>query len=392
MKIPSTQELTEQHLAYLEGSIAQTSPLHDKAFLRVLAVLLGMAHTGIYKFAADRVLQNLVLTASGDDLDRLGADPLVGGGVIRKLAAVPVLIVSLDAQDGITVPVTASFVGDLNGVRYTMNGSAVAADDEAVFSVTAEEAGVAGNLQPADTLSIVSAVPGASVRARVISADVVGADDEKDDAYRLRILAEMRRTKGGGNPSDYKSWAEAVPGVARAFPYAGKPTGTDYPGDRTVYIEADTSLDPDGIPVESLLDAVREALNTDPATGLGRPALGLVDTTLYVEPVVRTSFNVEITNLQAPDGTEAAVRANISSALALFFPMFAPYVEGVDLPHDRNDRITTPALSTALQDVLLTAGASAASVTFSVDGDPYNAYQLSAGELCKLGVISYVIA
>lgn len=388
MKIPSTQELSDQHLMTLEGAIAQTSPLNNKAFLRVLSVVLALGHTGLYKLAIERSMQNLALTATGDDLDLIGGEI----GVYRKPAESATVSVSINATDGVTVPITASFIGDVNGQRYSVDGSAVAAAGVALLDVTAEAAGVLGNLQISDTLAIVSPVAGVGTSAAVIGVVNVGAEQETDDDYRIRILFALRSTKGGGNATDYKTWAEGVAGVVRAFPYSGKPAGSvdpSYPGDRTVYVQAVTSIDPDGIPSAGLLDEVRAALNTDPDTGKGRPGLGLVDATLSVEPIRRTAVNVTITNLTTPAGTEADVRSEISAALALYFPLFAPYMDGVDLPQDRADRITTPALSTALQEVFDATGSSAASVAFSVGGVDYSAYQLSAGELSKLGAVIY---
>lgn len=387
MKLPTTQELADQHLVSLEGAIAQTSPLNNKAFLRVLSVLLALAHTGIYKLAIERSMQNLALTASGDDLVLIGSEV----GVFPKAAEYAGLTVTIPATTGVTIPATASFTGDLNGVLYTVNASAVAVAGVATLSLTASVIGVAGNLQVTDTLTIVSPLPGVSAAALVTAIDNVGAEDEGVEDYRTRVLFKLRATMGGGNSTDYKTWGEAVAGVVRIFPYAGKPPGggTSYPGDRTVYVQADTSIDPDGVPESGLLAEVRAALNADPDTGKSRPGLGLVDSTLYVEPVVRTPFNVTITNLVTPAGAEADVRAEISAALALYFPLFAPFVDGVDALQDRNDRVTTPALSTALQEVFDATGSSAAGVAFSVAGTPYSAYQLAAGELAKCGTVTY---
>lgn len=389
MRTPSTQELAEQHLSGLEGAVSQRSPLNNKAFLRVLSVVLALAHRGVYKVGEERSKQNLALTATGTDLDLIGEE----NGVPRKGAEAAAVTVTIPAADDITVPITATFIAALNGQLYTVNGPAVGVLGSATVSLTCTTLGAVGNLQPGDTLNIVSPLPGVGAIATVDTVDNVGAEEEEDDEYRLRVLFAIRATKGGGNANDYKTWAEGVAGVVRAFPYAGKPAGggTSYPGDRTVYVEADTSIDPDGVPTVGLLDEVRAAVNYDPVTGLGRPALGLIDDTLYIEPITRTAFNVTITNLVAPGTTEADVRNKISQALTLYFPLFAPYVDGVDLTQDRNDRVTTPALSTALQEVLDSTGSSAASIAFDVAAVNYTSYQLSAGQLAKLGVITYAV-
>ena len=75
LNLPTTQESKDTNLAYLDGLGAQSSPLADKAFLRVLAAMeaLGVA-TPLFKFAAERARQNLWITATGGDLDLLGAE------------------------------------------------------------------------------------------------------------------------------------------------------------------------------------------------------------------------------------------------------------------------------------------------------------------------------
>lgn len=389
MRIPSTQELADQHLATLEGAVSQRSPLNNKAFLRVLAALLAMAHTGLYKMGAERSRQTLALTATGTDLDLVGVEV----GVFRKAAEAAALTVTIPSVDGVIIPITTAFIGTLNGQSYSVTGSAVAVLGSATLQVTCGEVGTIGNLQIGDTLSIVSPLPGVGTIATVDSVDNVGAEEEDDEEYRVRVLFALRSTRGGGNATDYKTWAEEVAGVVRAFPHAGKPpgAGTSYPGDRTLYIEADTSIDPDGVPSAGLLDEVRAAVNYDPVTGASRPGLGLVDDTLYIKPITRTAVAITVNNLVAPPGTEADVRTRIEAALASFFLLYAPYVDGVDLTTDRNDRITTPAISTVLQEVLDATGSSAASVTFSIAATPYTSYQLSAGQLVKRGTVTYAV-
>jgi hypothetical protein len=386
LKVPTTKELSGLNLAQLEGKLGQSAPLADRAFLRVLAAMKALADTGLYKFGIERAKQNLALTATGADLDLLGNE----FSTPRKLAEFAVLSAEIVAITGTLIPATASFIGDANGVRYFLDASALAVAGVASLSMTAEVSGAAGNLQPGDSLIIVSPVAGAAVSALVTTVTTTGAEEETDSAFRPRVLFAERAVTGGSNATDHKIWAEEVAGVLRAFPFAGKPSGTSYPGDRTVYIEADPTLDPDGIAPAGLLLSVREALNIDPATGLSRPALGLVDATLYVESITRTAIDVEITNLVTPAGTDVTVKAEISAVLDSYFAGLATYVEGVDLVQERNDRITTLTLGDVVQAVLATRGASAGEIAFTIAAAPFNSYQLSAGELAKTGAVSYV--
>ena len=96
-------------------------------------------------------------------------------------------------------------------------------------------------------------------------------DRETDDAYRRRILDEIRTVGGGGNSADYRRWGEEVDGVARVFPYSGKPVdgseGTSEVGDRTVYVEATEEYAANRWADAALLSDVRDAITTGPDTG-----------------------------------------------------------------------------------------------------------------------------
>ena len=391
LTIPTTQESTDNNIARLESALGQTAPSNDKSFLRVLAVVEALIATGLYKFGAERIKQCLALTATGDGLDVIGNEY----NTPRKLSASTVLTATLPALTGTLIPATAGFIGAANGLRYYLDAAAEAVSGTVTLSMTAETPGVVGNLDIGATLTIVSGVAGAEQTATVTEITTTGADAETDTAYRPRVLFAMRATTGGSNATDHKIWAEGVAGVVRAYPFSGKPVGSvdpSYPGDRTVYVECDASIDPDGVAPTSLLDDVRAALNTDPDTGISRPTLGLTDASLYVEPINRTAVDVQITNLVAPTGMDAAVKSLVESAVALYFQTLRTYVEGVDLVQERNDQITSLTLSQVIQEVLTANGASAEQVNFSVGGTDYDIYQLAAGELTKTGTITYVTA
>lgn len=391
LTIPTTKEIKELNLAVLELALNQTSPLNEKAFLRVLAAMEAQAYTGIYKLIAERTLQNLALTATGSDLDRIGQEY----GVIRKPAEAAVLTISLPATNGTVIPATIDYVGDSNSVRYFPATSVIAAGGAAVSDVTAETLGVIGNLNVSDTLTIGTQVAGATTVATVTVILNIGAEEETDDVYRERVLNAIRSTTGGGNAADHKIWSEEVAGVKQAYPYSGTPTGpppgidaSSVPADRTVFVEADTTIDPDGIAPTSLLDEVRVSINNDPVTGASRPPLGLTDSTLFVESILRTEVDVTITGLTTPLGAETQVKADIDTALAVYFLVITMFVPAIDLPSTRNDLITELTISEIVQDVLTVNASSAESISIDVGG-PVTDYQLLEGELAKLGTTTY---
>lgn len=159
------------------------------------------------------------------------------------------------------------------------------------------------------------------------------------------------------------------------------------PGDRTVYVEAIS--DPDDCPVGTL-DDVRGALNTDPATGIDRMPLGLVDDRLYVESTYRTKASVFVVGLDVDPAIDAEVKAKLLVSLTDYSSRVCCHVGGLDFPADRTDTISRNTLASVVQGILRGVGGSCDYVAFEINGSDEVSYQLSQGELLSLGGISYV--
>lgn len=390
VKIPTVQESTDQYLNTLESKLNQESPLNDKSFLVVLSALEAGQDAGQYKFSVERIKQVFALTATGQGLDGIGGEY----SIPRKPGEAAILTVTLPALTGTVIPAGTDFTGDANGIRYFTNAPVTASAGVAILTVTAEPgSGSAGNLNNSDIMTIGTQIPGAETVATVIATINTGADPETDEAYRPRVLFAVRSATGGGNATDYKIWSEEVAGVFRSFPYSGKPpeTGTSFPGDRAIYVEADTTIDPDGIAPASLLDEVRESIGQDPSTFKSRPPLGITDDTLSVESIFRTAFFVEVRNLTIAVDKEAKAKSEISSALDVYFRFIAPFIDGVDIPDERNDFITDLTVSLIVQDVLKSNGGSADGIGFGLTvGTFLPSFQLRQGETSKSGGVNYV--
>ena len=528
--IPTTQELVDRILSFLESRLNQTAPLNDKAFLRVIAAMEAMNYTELYKFGADRAKQNLALTATDEALERIG----LNYGVERTPAQTAIMEMEVTNPDPVITAIVNNgdiWRGDPNGVRYAQNSDLFIAPStsEKVY-ITALEAGADGNLQISDTLTKENSNTVIDNVAVITEVDPLqdsnlrlGTDREEIEDYRRRVLFEIRTVGGGGNGVDYRTWSEGVPCVFRTFPYTGPPLipiptfsdgdmedpttaawtpinsatltketatpfeGTRYlrvtrngvnlpaagqtsltvgryyriqgvargngtwfplllngltqfifvgsasttwqpfdimfiasntdivlmgyvlsgtgfvefddititneivPGARTVYVEADSSIDPDGIAPPTMLADVRSAINFDPDTGVQRPPLGFTDETLYVETISRTPFYVEIRDLQVEASIESQVKAQIDAAITDYFLSITPYLEGIDPATTKDDTITDLTLSRVVQDILDPVGGSAAGIGFGLQAGVFIAsYTLGMGELAKVVSITYV--
>lgn len=350
-----------------------------------------MLHTELYKLNVESTKQNLALTATGTDLDRIGQEY----GVIRKPAEATILTITIPGTNGTVIPTTIDYVGVPNTIRYDPDAPVTVVGGIATSNVTAQTLGVIGNLNETDTLTIGTQVAGIGTIATVTVVENTGAETETDDVYRDRILSDIRTTTGGGNGADNKAWAEEVAGVKKAYPYSGEPNatlpgldaGASDPGDRAVFVEADASIDADGVAPGSLLTEVRTSLTTDPVTGFERQPLGLTDDTLFVETITRTELFVKITGFDAGTGVEATIKANIETALKAYFRAVKMFVMSVDLPSERNDTVTEGTIWAVIQSVLSAGDAFATGVEFDDEiavPTPIASLTLEPGELFKL--------
>ena len=384
LNIPTTKQIKDSNVANYENKLGQEAPINDKAFINVQAAVNAMNFTQLYKFAVERAMQNLATTATGEDLEKIGSQY----GVNKKQATSAVLSADLPAQDGTTIFTTRTFVGVLTGIRYNLESQSTAAGGVAALTLVSQVTGADGNLEPPSKLTIDSPVPGAESTATVTSLDITGTNEEDEEAYRIRVLDAIRESGGGGNSSDYRSWSQEVAGVQRAYPFAGQPQDSlaeSSPADRTVYIQATTDVDPDGIAPQGLLDQVRDSITTDPDTGKARQPLGLTDETLYLESITRTGFYVVVRDLIMTPSLVTQAQQQVESALELFFLSLDTFVDGLDPDFEKNDIVTDLVISGVVDDVLRSLGGSAASVGFGLAfGSFLSVYTLAPGELAKL--------
>jgi hypothetical protein len=215
----TTQQLVTQIKAYLEAQLNQITPPAPRAYNTIQAAVLGMIATEMQKYALDRSLANFIITASGVDLDAAGAEY----GAPRQVAIACQLLVTLTGTNGTDIPPLTVFVGNPNGLLYTSTADQVIAGGTSSIPVTCQVPGSSGNLNPADTLALQASIAGATGIPTVASVVVTGTDKETDSAYSARLLSIVQSIGGGGNAADYRNWAQAVAGVARAYPYGGLP-------------------------------------------------------------------------------------------------------------------------------------------------------------------------
>jgi hypothetical protein len=383
---PEFTALQSAYLLEFESKINQDSPLNNKAFLRILSYVLALIAVLLRVEVINASKENLAITASRAGLIKIGTEydtPI-------KDAVATVLTINLPTNtDPTTIPALTNFTGDANGIIYYNTEQFISAAGSVDVQVTARTAGAIGNLTVGKTLTIAKQIPGAQTIATISSVDTTGAASEETEVYRQRVLDIIRAPGGGANSADYRNWAQGQEGVKRAYPYASNPDN-DEPPYRTVYIECDDDIDPDGIAPSYLLDDTKDTIITNATTGQHRQPLGITNDTLGVLSITRTSFYTTISGLVYISGTEADVQDQIDTAVDAYFLGLNPFVQGLDIDADRNDEITSGSIWKVVQQVLEANGASAESVVFGdMPATTVPRYTLGQGEKAKNGGITF---
>ena len=297
---PTRAELVTKLQAAIQSRL--TADQLRRSDARVYARAFAGTADALYSLVAYKHRQQFVFSCDSEYLDRHGSLY----GIYRYGATKATTEITFDVSSGGSVP-AGSIVQTEGGVRYITTED----DVDGVAAAEADLAGAAGNTEAGTVVQLVSPIAGVDTEA-VLSAPAEGGTDVESDAhYRNRVLLKMRETPMGGAASDYKIWAEEVPGVTRVW-VSGQEEGAGTVTVRFVCDDADEII-PDATmiaKVQAHIDEVR------PVTAVA-----------YVRAPVAMTVDLVFADV-SPDTD--LVRAQIESELrALFAREAAP---GVMLP------------------------------------------------------------
>lgn len=139
----------------------------------------------------------------------------------RNDATPAVLMAIFTGTDTTAMPATTS-LRSADGALFTVTTGGVVAGGTVAVTVTADAAGSDGNLEISAPLSLVTPIAGIDTDGIVASTVTSGSDLEEVEAYRERILDELRVPASGGGPGDYERWAKEVSGVTRAWEFGNR--------------------------------------------------------------------------------------------------------------------------------------------------------------------------
>lgn len=209
---PTLSELRAQVATDINAALPGVDALLRYSNLGIIGDVQAALANGHYGYLDWIARQSVPFTATEEALEGWAALK----GVTRKPARRATGSASFAAVNGSTIASGAQIVRR-DGTAYVTTADAVAADGAVAVPIRAVEAGAAGNAVAGTALILSSGAVGVTATGSAAGAVAGGADIERDDALRSRMLAAYKAPPQGGSLTDYLTWALAVPGVGRAW-------------------------------------------------------------------------------------------------------------------------------------------------------------------------------
>ncbi|MGU3539971.1 baseplate J/gp47 family protein [Methylobacterium sp. A54F] len=217
-----------------------------------------------------------------------------------------------------------------DGVTYTTIAGATATTNSVSLPVQADAAGLIGNCEAGEDLSLVDEpIEGLDTLASVDPGGLAGGADEEDlEVFRARVLARRRRAAQGGSSPDYETWArEALAQVDRVW------VDSFANDQRSVWVAFTVTDRPNGIPTEGQRALVQAYISDPVRRPVTARAYAVVPTPLAVPVLIqgltpdtidiRTSVETELAATFAdraepgrPDGSGLFSRSWLDEAIA----------------------------------------------------------------------------
>ena len=360
IEIPTITEIRDNILADIETATGKSAPLLPRSVWRVLATALAGALHLLYRFG--RWAYRQIFTVSQDESSLLLRAQEYG--IVRTPATKFIGEITITGS-GATIP--AGTLWQKDGNVYQSTESVIFSTSDTV-EIESLETGDDVNLSLSDELELVTPQSGVDAEATVSTVTQAAEDAETVEDFRSRILFRQQNQPQGGAIADFVLWATEVSGIAEAF--VKRPE----PGFVTIYPITDDADPADRIPSGTKITEVQTYVSDTTR----RPLNAQVTVTAPTE----VEFDVDIADL---DPNDADTKAAIISAIESYMYARRP-VQYTDQATD-NSTISEAQIARIAVD----AGAEVATVDLkNASGTSITSYELSVGELAKLGSVSWV--
>ncbi|RQV20672.1 phage baseplate protein [Burkholderia cenocepacia] len=249
---PTLSELKAQVAADIKSGLPGTDPLLRFSSLGVIGrALAGLAQLQ-YGYTDWIAKQSNPFTAEDEYLEAWAALKNVYRLAATQAGAETPGQITFSATNGAVgrIPIGAT-INRSDGVAYTTTTEGAVVNGSVTVSAVANAdpaglTGAFGNCPVGTAMTLGASVAGVSSTGSVSVAFTGGADIEKDDALRSRMLQAYQNIPQGGSQPDYVRWTLQVPGVTRAW---CNPNGFG-PGTVVVYAMLDSAeSENNGFPV-----------------------------------------------------------------------------------------------------------------------------------------------
>lgn len=218
---PTLDALVTRSVADVEAELQNGAAYIPGTLERATAIAFaGLAHSqhGHLAWAARQLI---IDTAEDEHLVRWAGMFLPGGRKPATKAEFTILATGALAEA--PIPSGTRYVRADGAVFETLAAAELPASEpfEVEITVRAIDVGSAGNTVPGSTLTLESPVsdidPAATVQGSGSDPIGGGADMERIEDLRARLLEHLQDPPKGGAAGDYAKWAKEVPGITRAW-------------------------------------------------------------------------------------------------------------------------------------------------------------------------------
>ena len=388
--IPSIQELN----AAISQDLKSRLNLTEDQMRKVVAAFSSVS-------AAQFKLMYLYLADIQDNIYPDTADVAVNGGELERLgqiylnrdpnpATAGTFLVDVTGTSGSVIRSGLTFKSNddsknpgqlfVTDAEYILTG----ANDQ--FEIRSLGGGVEFDLILTNSLTITEPVIGVEQTVEVAEVISQPRAAEKIEDYRQVILDAIQLEPQGGAKTDYMIWSKDAQGVRKVYPYVKDANA----GVVQIFVEAtlDDSIDAKGTPSADLLADVATVIEFDPDETKAqyergrRPIQAVID----VLPINLIPIDVDITGLNE---STTAILSAIDTNVKEYLRTVRPYIDGADLPREKNDILYAARLQAVITDVLDSSNFFTDFVV-KISGVPMTANLFSGADVPFLNQINYI--
>lgn len=287
-----TQEDIQQRI---NGRLTIDANLLEGGFSQDIIGSVAYELANIYDTELENITNRVFVdTATGDDLDNVGADY----GVERRQASQSIVYLEIEGVEGAVVNTTTK--ATYNNLIFTVQEyKVIGASGTVTVKALCDTYGSVGNVA-ADTITEFVGNPAGLISVNNPAAAYDGFDKETDADYRARIKLYLAEDAVNCNEAQYKQWALEVAGVKSAVVKGAETMGA---GNVGVYIASTT-----GTVSAELKQAVKDYIE----------ALQFINATVVVNSLTNVAINTTATVVLETGYTVNAVKDEYEQALTRY--------------------------------------------------------------------------